>query len=366
MSTDLDIESLLSPFDGDFPGGVDLRQDDDPNNAYRRIRDARSSAKDAEDRAQLDGETSLEAVRIWRDVWSEGQDYLQSYAKDLEIVAYMIEASIRLDGYAGLTNSLELTRGLIENFWGELLPLPDEDGAETTLLPISRLNSDAITFALQRVPITDDTNAGEFVLWQYSDAKRLETMSPDERERRVSDGAVTMQAFTQAVAETSDQFYRDLVTDIQAATEAVAELDGAIEQKTDGEFSVNFSRFRESLQLAAASVRAFAGDRLETADSGDQTPDDAEAGSGENRPAAAEASGIRGSISSREEALNMLEKVAAWFERHEPQSILPSELRKAKRRAMMTPEQLFKDLIADSSAREQLFRDVGIEASSDD
>ena len=68
----------------------------------------------------------------------------------------------------------------------------------------------------------------------------------------------------------------------------------------------------------------------------------------------------------QEEALDVLEKVAAWFERNEPQSILISEIRKVKRRALMTPEQLYKDLIEDSTVREQLFRDVGIEPSSSD
>lgn len=63
---------------------------------------------------------------------------------------------------------------------------------------------------------------------------------------------------------------------------------------------------------------------------------------------------------NRELALTQLEEIAAWFERNEPQSILPSEIRKVVRRGRMTPEQLYKDLIDDESVRRQLFRDVGI------
>ncbi len=57
----------------------------------------------------------------------------------------------------------------------------------------------------------------------------------------------------------------------------------------------------------------------------------------------------------------MLENAARWFEKHEPQSILPSEIRKAIRRGRMNPEELYRDLISDESVRHQLYKDVGIE-----
>ncbi len=368
MSLELDISSLLSPFEGDSPAGTDLRLDDDPNNAYRKIRDARSEAKDCEERAEMEGETSSDAMKSWRSVWSDGQSYLQSFAKDLEIVAYMVEASVRLDGFAGLETSLLLTTELVENFWGELLPTPDEDGVETTLLPIARLNSDAITYALQRVPITQDTSVGELVLWQYGQAKRLETLNADERGRQISRGAVTSEGFNRAVAETSDEFLRALNTQLKSTLAAVDRLDSVLQEKAGEEFAPNLSRFRDSLKEAAATLRLVAEQRLE--DSTETTEADADAdsasGGGGSQSRGGEGGGIRGGISSRQEALDVLEKVAAWFEKHEPQSILISEIRKVKRRALMTPEQLYKDLISDSSVREQLFRDVGIEASSED
>lgn len=365
MSLELDISSLLSPFEGESPAGQDMRLDDDPNNDYRKIRDARSDAKDNEERAELAGETSSEATKSWRSVWTDGQSYLQTFAKDLEIVAYMIEASVRLGGFAGLETSLLLTSELVENFWGELLPTPDEDGIETTLLPIARLNSDAITYALQRVPITEDTSVGELVLWQYSQAKRLDSLDSEERDRQVSRGAVTAEAFTQAVAETSDDFLRSLVAQLAATQAAVDRLDTILTEKAGEADAPNLSRFRESLEEAAATLRLIAGHRLEIEEEATESEDgDDDSTSGGS--SGSDGGGIRGGISSRQEALDVLEKVAAWFERHEPQSILISEIRKVKRRALMTPEQLYKDLISDSSVREQLFRDVGIDPTSED
>lgn len=364
MSLDLDISSLLSPFEGDSPAGADLRIDDDPNNAYRKIRDARSEAKDLEEQAELIGETSPEATRGWRSVWSDGQNYLQTIAKDLEIVAYMVEASVRIGGFAGLETSLLLTTELVENFWGELLPAPDEDGIETTLLPISRLNSNAITSALQRVSITEDTSVGELSLLHYAQSKRLDSIDAEERERQMSRGAVTTTTFNQAVTETSDDFLKQLKTQIESTQAAVDRLDSVLTEKAGEEFAPNLSRFHQSLEDASKTLDLVAGDRLKAADESSEMDD--ESPTGEDEAESKSGKGIRGGISNRQEALDVLEKVAAWFEKHEPQSILISEIRKVNRRALMTPEELYKDLISDSSVREQLFRDVGIEPSSED
>ena len=188
MNLELDIPTMLNPFEGEFPGGRDMRDDDDPNNLYRRIRDSRNDARDVERRDDLDqlrnDESRADATRQWQDVWDDGQEYLQGCGKDLEIVAYMIEASVRLGGIGGLAMALNLTKELVRDFWGLLLPTPDEDGIETTLLPISRLNGDVITYPLLRVPMTADTSVGEFVIWQYTQAKQLESLKAEERESR--------------------------------------------------------------------------------------------------------------------------------------------------------------------------------------
>lgn len=368
MSFELDINSLLEPFDGEFRGGTDLRADDDPTNDYRQIRDARNEARDAERKADDSGETSSEALRCWRTVWDDGQDYLKSCGKDLEIVAYMIEASIRLHGFEGLAQSMQLTHDLVENFWNELLPTPDEDGLETTLLPISRLNGEAITYPLMRVPVTSDGSVGEMLVWQYAQAQQLESLNAEEREVRVSGGAITLEVFRRAVAETPTDFYLELIAQIERAQSAVTALDELLNDKAGDEVAPNLSRFTAGLKDAEKVIQAVAGDRLTAASEAEDDAQEAEAGDAAavtGGGGGAPAGRVRGEISTRDEAFELLEKVAVWFERHEPQSILPSEIRKAKRRGRMTPEELYNDLISDSTVREQLFRDVGIEPVSD-
>lgn len=362
MGIEVELESLLEPIPGDNPGGIDLRDDDDPNNIFRRIKDARNDARQEESQAELDGTSSPEATRIWGQVWSEGLEYLQTQAKDLEIAAYMIEASIRLGGYQGLATALEITNQLVNRFWGELLPTPDEDGIETTILPIARLNGDVISAPLMRVPVTVDSSAGEMLVWQYAQAEQLEGLDSEERELRVSRGAVTLERFNQAVAETPADFFLNLKSELDRTRELVQQLSETFEEKAGDEFAPNLSRFEKSISEAEAVLEQVAGDKLAVAEeiSEEEVSQGGEVDTVVNSGGGAAAPKKEG-ISSRAEAFEQLEKIAKWIETHEPQSLLPSEIRKVIRRGKMTPQELYEDLITDSTARNELYRDVGIE-----
>lgn len=368
MDLDLDLGTLLAPLEGESRGGRDLRDDEDPNNAYRRIRDARNEAREEERQADLSGETGRYLSRQWADVWEHGVEYLSTIAKDLEIVAYMIEASVRLGGFAGLARSVNLTRYLVEEFWGELLPTPDEDGIETTIRPIARLNGDVIVYPLARVPVTLDTSDGEFMVWQYTQARQLQSLSGEEQEERISRGAVTVEQFARSVVETTQQdpqFYPSLMASLQEAREAVNLLVEAFEERVDDEFVPNVSKFLGSLDEAESVIRQIAGDVLEAAEATDEaaTEDGAAA---EDGAGGAPAQQVKGGLATREDAFRLLEDVARWFEKNEPQSILPSEIRNCIRRGRMTPVELYMDLIRDESVRDQLFRDVGIHIRDDE
>ncbi|TWT50080.1 hypothetical protein KOR42_36260 [Thalassoglobus neptunius] len=359
MGTDVDLPLLLEPISEDQPGGVDLRDDDDPNNIFRRVKDARNSARQEETQSDQDGESSASSIPFWREVWDEGQEYLRTQAKDLEIAAYMIEAAIRLDGFAGFAKSIELTTELVTRFWGELLPTPDEDGIETTLLPIARLNGDVIAYPLMRVPLTSDGSFGHLVMWQYIQAQQIEQLDPAEREVRISRGAVTLEQFRQAIAETPTEFFTETRNNLAKCQAELERLNDVFSEQAGDEFAPNLSKFESAIREAENVLVQLAGDRLSDAVDVDDSEEQSEAeSSGESGAGAPPPK--RDGIQSRNDAFDILEKVARWIEQHEPQSLLPSEIRKVIRRGKMTPQELYEDLISDSDVRRSLYRDVGI------
>jgi len=359
MPLELDVDAVLQPFEGESRAGVDQRESDDPTNSYRKVRDSRSRAFDAEKKADNEApsaEPSQAIKSIWMEVWEQGTKYLSSVAKDLEIVAYMLEASIRIDGFGGFAQSLQLTRELIDGFWGEILPTPDETGFEPTLLPLARLNGSVITYALHRVALTDSRSVGRLVYWQFADAKWLESQSQEDQASAISRGRVSLQTLRAAIADTSDEFLRKVYAEIKAASEQLSSLSSTLIAKVGESEAPGFSKFREALKNSSDALEELAGERLKP-----PAADVAEspATSGVQTPHAGE-SNTQGGINSRSSALDTLERVARWFESHEPQSILPLEIRKAIRRAKMSPQELYAELISNEDVRRELYKDVGI------
>jgi type VI secretion system protein ImpA len=371
MTLELDLAEILSHAQDSSPAGTDLRSDPNPNNAYRKIRDLRNAARDREnrdDRGDPRRNDEPAAIELWDQVWELGTTFLAETARDLEVAACLIEASIRLDGAAGFSQSLDLTTALIRDFWGNLYPAPDEDGIETTLRPIARLNGDPIYYPLQRIPVTDPSTATTVVVWQVEQAQRvakLQAEKPEEAEKLLSRGAFSLDSLQQAVRESSDEYYQTLTSDLKTATESLKKLEETLESTVEDESALpNFSRFRDGLREASSVLQGLVGSRLEAAAAGAAAASSAP----QNRSSSAAVAGgtqdrgpaVPGAISSRDDALAALERVAEWFQRNEPQSLIPAEVRKAIRRARMTPEELYKDLIEDDNVLRSLFRDVGI------
>jgi type VI secretion system protein ImpA len=65
-------------------------------------------------------------------------------------------------------------------------------------------------------------------------------------------------------------------------------------------------------------------------------------------------------FASREQALQTLLKVAEYFRRHEPHSIVPYSLEQVVRWGKMSLPDLLTELISDSKVRKEMFRFTGI------
>lgn len=356
----IDVSPLIEPIPGESPVGIDLRQSEDPNNLYRRIRDDRADARRHEQDADLSGEPSPEAKQLWKQVRQNSVDYLASKSKDLEIAAYLVEALIRLDRLPGIVEGCEVVKGLVSGFWGELYPRPDldyDEGNEATLLPIARLDFD---YAIRRLPVTDDVSTGELLVWQHTQMLALEGYSAEEQETRIAQGAISAELFARASAETTPEWFQTTNQQIADAIDAFGQLNEELDAKA-GTDAPNLSKALTALEDTAAALRMVAGNKLTVEDSaGDEA--EVEGPAGGESDSSSSGGQATGAIRTREDAFRELEKIAMFFERAEPQSILPAEIRKAIRRGRMSPADLYKDLITDESVRDQLFRDVGIDS----
>src|SRR5262249_8842136 len=145
----------------------------------------------------------------WKPVLEHGGKALAEKTKDLEIAAYLIEALLRLHGFAGLRDGFRLARELIGKYWGKLHPLPDEEGIATrvtALAPVLRAEGRvSLLIPIARVPLTEAASpAGRLTLDHYQKALKLNQIAdPKLKQRQIEQGAVSLETFQQAVDESS-------------------------------------------------------------------------------------------------------------------------------------------------------------------
>jgi type VI secretion system protein ImpA len=357
----IDLGKLLAAIPGDNPAGADLRADGSPGSAYYAIKDARSAARAAE-RQMIPGEEDSAPPPDWRPVLEFARKALAEKTKDLEIAAYLIEALVRQHGFAGLRDGFRLARGLVDAFWDRLYPLPDEDVLETRVAALAGLNGvDAegtLIAPIALVPITEAGANGRLSLVHYQQAASLGKLTdPKVREKRIAQGAVTLEELQKAVAETPPPFYAGLVQDLTQCQEEFAGLCQALESRC-GVDAPSASNIRTALTSYLDVVKDLARNKLDASPAKDgAATSGAPAAAGAGSPAAGPSAEA---IQSREDAFRVLLKVADYFRRAEPHSVVTSALEQVVRWGQMPLPELLAELIPDEAPRKNLFKQVGI------
>jgi len=363
----LEFDTLLAPIPGDKRAGVDLRQDRSPGSLYDKIKDARSAARELEkrqERGNVEDKDLRALMPAWRSIFDTAPKIIAENSKDLEITAFLIEALQRLHGVAGLRDGFRLARGLVEQFWDDLYPMPDEDGIATRVAPLTGLNGEGTDGTLIKpLRMTELTGpAGDGGPLSYDDfvkATRLIPVSAQDKAQRISAGDVSMEAFLEAVKRTPPDFYRTLWADVKECAEEYGKFCAALDQRCgkdappSSKISELLDNIRECLHQTAGSIVQLeppAASEAAAASKSEAAPDSAAAAGGSRR----------GAIGSREDALQMLRSVAEYFRNAEPQSLVSYVIDDAIRRARLPLPELLAELIPDETARKQFFINSGV------
>lgn len=365
-----DLGAMLVPIEGEAPAGVDLRNDESPTAPIRNLRDARKTATQTERRREGMDESEVETglVPEWKLILDQVPGLIATKSKDLELAAWLTEALLRTNGLPGLAHGFRLMAGLAASFWPGTFP-PAEDGDQYEMVrPIAQLNGESAEgtlFApLRRLSVTRATGGSSYALWQYDNAYALAQKPAEQRDKRIAEGALTVDTIQQSANATHVSFFQTLLAGTADALAALAELDTILTEKA-GSTAPSLSRLREFLQQLHETLRNLGRNVLpvETASGGETAATEgggeaqAEGGSG--------GGGFSGSLNSgdalknREAALRALEQIADFFRRTEPHSVLSYTLQDAVRRARLSLPELMAELLNDDSVRKQFFAHAG-------
>jgi type VI secretion system protein ImpA len=346
-----------------------LREDFSPKSCYQAIKDLQKTARDAERSMLWDEESDpqgrLAASRAgWKPVLELATKITAEDSKDLQVVSWWIEGLLRVHGFPGIRDGFRLTRELIEQFWDKLYPLPDEEGIATRVGPLAGLNgvdSDGVLVnPIHNLPITAAGGLRAMSLVDYQQANDLERLEdPDKRAQRISRGAITLEAFQKAVAETSTEFFTNLLEDITGCATEFDRLCAVLEEKCgngpDGHTQAPpSSNIRNALRAVREQVEQAVRNRgvVGAAPGGAAAP----AVNGAQSAVAVNS----GPIAARDDAFRSLMQVADFFRRTEPHSPIPYLLEQAVRWGKMPLPELLNELLPADSVPTQSFKLVGI------
>ena len=363
----LEVEKLAEPIAGENNVGMDLRADSSPTSLYYQLKDMRSQARKAERQLEMGIDDDVEPPD-WRPIIEAAPEILYERSKDLEITAYLVEALARHYGFAGLRDGFTLVKRLVEEFGDNIYPLPDEDGEETRMAPLSGLNGEGgngtLIMPISNIPLTDNTSSGELSLSSYKQAQDLERAEPDAKERRISQGAVSLDTFLMAVNETSSEFFVNLMQDITDCQAAFTEMTEVLDSKY-GQFSPPSSQIRQLLTECKEAVEAVARDKLAVAEvmaeaEEEGAENESESASGGGGQASSGPKTVMGTIENRDDAFREVMRIAQYFRKTEPHSPISYALEQIVRWGRLPLPELLKELISDESSVNQMFRLVGI------
>lgn len=370
----IDIEALTQPISEDAPQGTDIREDRSPTSDYYSIKDARNGARAAERANLFDDDENVDTLVMWKPVLDLAPVILAETSKDLEVLSWYIEALIRYHGFAGLRDGLTLTREIVETYWENLYPEPDEDGLETKVAPLTGLNGDGgegtLLAPIRNCSITTEGSDGTFSYWQYQQARDTSKISdPDERQSRFDSMGFSLQGIEGAVASGSADYYVDLVADLEVCNEQFQAINDLL-MASCGHDAPPTTNIRELLDEVLRSIRFLTKDKLahlNAPEQGESATDDGAAIAGGTASAVGGGvAGASGPIASREDALKRLQEVAVYFRTYEPHTLLSPAIDRIVTWGRMSAAELMMELVPDNTARAVMTQLTGVQLDGSD
>jgi type VI secretion system protein ImpA len=327
-------EELLKPISDESPCGEDLSYDP----GFQEL--------EALSRGKEETQFSPAEPPDWKSLRSRCLE-LFARSKDLRVAVTLMVASLELDGLSGFRECLLLVKGLLENYWStfypQLDPADDNDPLQrmnivaSMAMPVGTYgDSFRILERLRRIPFSDSVQMGRYSL---ADILRAESGTPTSGDKPEVKMAQIDSAFRDSNQEKLGEIYSTL-NDCVALVQA---LDGSVTLTVGARNAPDLTPLSAELTAMGSRVAPFIKAGAAAASGGDLASTvEAQGGAG------TKAFSVQGEIRSREDVLNLLQKICQYYDRTEPSSPVPLLLKRAARLAEMDFMQIMQDLSPDA------------------
>lgn len=307
------VEALRAPISEASPCGEDLEYDP----AFIALGTAAEGRPE-----QQFGDTVIPAVEPeWPQISEQAQALLQR-SKDVRPAMLLLRAATRMQGLGGFLLGMQLLTDLNDTYWDTLHPALDTDDDND---PTMRLN--ALAALTDEMLLMRDLyearigNARSVGPLRVRDVATVRNLLP------ATDKSYSAAQVEGALQEIGAE-HPEALQQMQAVAAAVARLQSVLTERSGRSDAVDFSRLRSVAQVLSQTARAMTGEPA--ADAADA--DGGAAADGSGAPAAGgQPLAVRGEIQTRQDALQMLDRVIAYLERAEPGNPAPLLIERAKK-----------------------------------
>jgi len=237
----LPIEEVLSPISAEDPCGIDLRFDREWDNFEKARSDDGSREGMADEDRTAPNWDSLKELCV---------DALRHRSKDLRIAMFLVEACARLEGWAGIADSLLVVRELLLRYWDQGL-YPRPEAAEPPEPPNYEDRAGALSWLDEKfaqvtssVPYTARSGGRNYCFTDLVDARKTGSRKscikpngdPDEKRMRqfealLKAGHISLDMYEEAIRETRWEPFERLSQSFEQAYAEYMELGKTIAEK---------------------------------------------------------------------------------------------------------------------------------------
>ena len=202
---------LLNPIPGDNPAGKSYRYDP----LYDEIKDARR-----EERSDAQGDWQYAIKQAdWVKTIKLTSSALASKSKDLQLAVWLAQALLHREGLTSFRDALVFIRQLLETFWDNLHPEPEDGDLEPRKAPLEWLGTESDrepTRPVTTLRFTPLTNSG-LTYAQFLETREVGTEDAADtwdkqtaRANKIKDGKTAPEVFEKDFETTPKKFYVDL------------------------------------------------------------------------------------------------------------------------------------------------------------
>ena len=322
-----EIEALLAPVSADDSCGVDLEYGDAAFTAFDRATQGKPE--------QQIGSTIIPAEEPDWKVLARQAIALLGRTKDLRVAVHLTKALLHTDGLKGLADGMTVLRRFVETYWEGLHPRLDPADANDPTMRINILATLAapeFVSIVRATPLLTSRTVGQF---SYRD---LETAGPADG----ANGAGLSMATIEAAGMDCDlALLQERTGAALTAGAELKQLESLLSQLIGGAAVPAFGGLAALLQKISGFMQSMMARRVPSDGSGQEV-------GGADGPGATVAAGSpSGEIRTRGDVVRALERISAYYAKHEPSSPIPLLVERCKRLVTMGFLDIIRELAPD-------------------